>query len=129
MADNVVCGLLLANPTSEIVLPSSRILLTTGGIGGLYDATTNPVSNFGQGIAIAARAGAVLADMEFVQFHPTALHCHNRPLALVSEAVRGEGAVLINERGERFMADIPGAELAARNIVAQAISAEITRGG
>ncbi|AAF84730.1 L-aspartate oxidase [Xylella fastidiosa] len=129
MADNVVCGLLLANPTSEIVLPSSRILLATGGIGGLYDATTNPVSNFGQGIAMAARAGAVLADMEFVQFHPTALHCHNRPLALVSEAVRGEGAVLINERGERFMADIPGAELAARNIVAQAISAEITRGG
>ncbi|HHW4680269.1 MAG TPA: L-aspartate oxidase, partial [Xylella taiwanensis] len=129
MVDNAVCGLLLSNPVFDIVLPSSKILLATGGIGGLYDATTNPVNNFGQGIAMAARAGAVLADMEFVQFHPTALHSHDRPLALVSEAVRGEGAELINERGERFMADIPGAELAPRNVVAQAISAEITRGG
>ncbi len=84
---------------------------------------------FGQGIALAARAGAALADMEFVQFHPTALASPRTPLALISEAVRGEGAQLRNERGERFMADVPGAELAPRDVVARAISAEIARGG
>jgi L-aspartate oxidase len=82
---------------------------------------------------LAARAGAELADMEFVQFHPTALDSGNcftgRPLALISEAVRGEGAILVNERQERFLADHPGAELAPRDIVARAISAEIARGG
>jgi L-aspartate oxidase len=128
-ADGSICGLLCSGPTGDIVLPSSRVLLATGGLGGLYEATTNPTSNFGQGIALAARAGAVLADMEFVQFHPTALDSRRRPLALVSEAVRGEGAELVNERGERFMADTPGAELAPRDVVARAISAEIARGG
>lgn len=126
--DGVVCGLLCSCPAGDIFLPSSRVLLATGGLGGLYEATTNPVTNFGQGIALAARAGAELADMEFVQFHPTALDTHRRPLALVSEAVRGEGAKLINERGERFMAGIPGEELAPRDIVARAISAEIAHG-
>jgi L-aspartate oxidase len=67
--------------------------------------------------------------MEFVQFHPTALDTKQRPLSLVSEAVRGEGATLLNERNERFMADTPGEELAARDVVARAISAEIARGG
>lgn len=127
--DGVVCGLLCAGPAGGIVLPSSRVLLATGGIGGLYEATTNPAGNFGQGVALAARAGAFLADMEFVQFHPTALDSRRRPLALVSEAVRGEGAELVNERGERFMASVPGAELAPRDVVARAISAEIARGG
>ncbi len=129
MADGAVRGLLCAGAGGDFVLPTSRVLLATGGIGGLYEATTNPAGNFGQGIALAARAGAALADMEFVQFHPTALDSRRRPLALVSEAVRGEGAELINERGERFMADVAGAELAPRDIVARAISAEIARGG
>lgn len=128
-SDGVVSGLLCASSRGGMVLPSSRILLATGGIGGLYQATTNPAGNFGQGIALAARAGAVLADMEFVQFHPTALDGNQRPLALISEAVRGEGAVLINERGERFMRHVTGAELAPRDVVARAISAEIARGG
>jgi len=128
-ADGAVCGLLCAGPGGGFVLPTARVLLATGGIGGLYEATTNPAGNFGQGIALAARAGAALADMEFVQFHPTALDSRRRPLALVSEAVRGEGAELINERGERFMANVAGAELAPRDIVARAISAEIARGG
>ncbi|MFS2151876.1 L-aspartate oxidase [Rhizobium sp. Rhizsp42] len=127
--DGVVSGLLCASSRGGMVLPSSRILLATGGIGGLYEATTNPAGNFGQGIALAARAGAVLADMEFVQFHPTALDGNRRPLVLISEAVRGEGAVLINERGERFMRHVAGAELAPRDVVARAISAEIARGG
>jgi len=124
-----VAGLLCATVNGATILPTSKVVLATGGIGGLYDATTNPMGNFGQGIALAARAGAALADMEFVQFHPTALDSRRRPLALVSEAVRGEGALLVNERGERFMARIPGAELAPRDVVARAISAEIARGG
>src|SRR3546814_7999652 len=78
---------------------------------------------------LAARAGAELSDMEFVQFHPTALDSARRPLGLISEAVRGEGAILVNERGERFLADKPGAELAPRDIIARAISAEIARAG
>ncbi|PDT29511.1 L-aspartate oxidase [Rhizobium sp. L9] len=125
-----VAGLLCATASGgAAVLPTARLVLATGGIGGLYDATTNPMGNVGQGIALAARAGAELADMEFVQFHPTALDSRRRPLALVSEAVRGEGALLVNERGERFMARISGAELAPRDVVARAISAEIARGG
>ncbi|TGT79162.1 FAD-binding protein, partial [Mesorhizobium sp. M5C.F.Ca.ET.164.01.1.1] len=95
-------GLACAGPKGGFVLPATRVVLATGGLGGLYEATTNPSGNFGQGIMLAARAGAILADMEFVQFHPTALSSARRPLALVSEAVRGEGALLLNESGERF---------------------------
>lgn len=127
--DEGVCGLLCAGRDGEaFTLAVSRVVLATGGLGGLYDATTNPAGNYGQGIMLAARAGAVLADMEFVQFHPTALDSARYPLALVSEAVRGEGALLINDRGERFMAREPDAELAPRDIVARAISAEIAAG-
>lgn len=127
--DGVIAGLACAGPRGSFFLPASRVVLATGGLGGLYDATTNPSGNFGQGIMLAARAGAILADMEFVQFHPTALSSPRRPLALVSEAVRGEGALLVNENGERFMAAVPGAELASRDIVARAIDREILRGG
>ncbi|WCK04873.1 L-aspartate oxidase [Agrobacterium tumefaciens] len=127
--DGVIAGLVCHGPNGSFLLPASRVVLATGGLGGLYDATTNPSGNFGQGIMLAARAGAILADMEFVQFHPTALSSPRRPLALVSEAVRGEGALLLNENGERFMAAVPGAELASRDIVARAIDREILRGG
>src|SRR5271166_4842193 len=78
---------------------------------------------------LAARAGAVLADLEFVQLHPTALDVAKRPMPLVSEAVRGEGAILIDEAGERFMAGTPGAELAPRDVVARAIWRKRARGG
>ncbi len=127
--DGAVNGLLCTGPKGSFTLPATNVLLATGGLGGLYAATTNPCGNFGQGVMLAARAGAILSDMEFVQFHPTALASSRRPLALVSEAVRGEGALLVNEKGERFMAAIPGAELAARDIVARAIHHEIQRGG
>ncbi|PKA40227.1 L-aspartate oxidase [Rhizobium sullae] len=129
LADSAIGGVLCASGGQAFIVSTPHVLLATGGVGGLYEATTNPVGNFGQGIALAARAGAELADMEFVQFHPTALRSKRRPLALVSEAVRGEGAVLINELGERFMAGEPAAELAPRDVVARAISAEIARGG
>lgn len=129
VADGRIAGVIVIQEGAARTIMSGAVVLATGGIGGLYEATTNPIGNFGQGIALAARAGAVLSDMEFVQFHPTALASTRTPLALISEAVRGEGAHLLNERGERFMADVPGAELAPRDVVARAISAEIARGG
>ncbi|MCD1636117.1 L-aspartate oxidase [Martelella mediterranea] len=127
--DKAVCGLAGVKDGQPFRLAAARIVIATGGIGGLYDASTNPAGNFGQGVALAARAGAALADMEFVQFHPTALATDIRPLPLISEAVRGEGALLLNEKGERFLAATPGAELAPRDVVARAIAAEIARGG
>jgi L-aspartate oxidase len=133
MDEGRIAGLLCADGDRCVILPTCRVVLATGGLGGLYEATTNPPGNYGQGIMLAARAGAELADMEFVQFHPTALDSATwstgRPLALVSEAVRGEGAILVNEKGVRFLAAQPGAELAPRDVVARAISAEIARGG
>jgi L-aspartate oxidase len=118
---NAVCGLLGVGPTGPVALAANRIVIATGGIGGLYEESTNPPGSFGQGVALAARAGAALADMEFVQFHPTALDCGARPAPLISEAVRGAGATLIDETGERFMANTAGAELAPRDVVARAI--------
>jgi L-aspartate oxidase len=97
-------------------------VLATGGCGQAYRYTTNPVVATGDGYAIAHRAGVTLADMEFVQFHPTALDTPENPLALISEAVRGEGATLVNERGERFMKKLHKlGELAPRDVVARAI--------
>ena len=96
-------------------------LVATGGAGALFARTTNPPGALGDGIAIAYRAGAALRDMEFVQFHPTALAVGERAF-LISEAVRGEGAYLIDENGERFMPAVhPDAELAPRDVVARAI--------
>ena len=102
--DNAVRGVLAVGPAGPALLAASGVVIATGGIGGLYEDSTNPLGSFGQGVALAARAGAALADMEFVQFHPTALDVARRPMPLVSEAVRGEGATLVDETGERFMA-------------------------
>lgn len=127
-ADGAVAGVLAARTTvggdEALVLRSARVVLATGGIGGLFAQSTNPAGCFGMGLALAARAGAVLADLEFVQFHPTALDVPGTPVALVSEAVRGEGAALVDEAGRRFMAEVPGRELAPRDVVARAIWAE-----
>lgn len=114
---------------APLVIPSRAIVLATGGIGHLYAVTTNPVEASGIGLAIAARAGAVIADPEFVQFHPTALKVGRDPAPLATEALRGEGAILINGRGERFMlARDPLAELAPRDIVARGVFAEVASG-
>lgn len=108
---------------------ASAVVLATGGSGSLYAVTTNPAMARGEGIAIAARAGAVIADPEFVQFHPTALDVGIDPAPLATEALRGEGAVLINRAGHRFMPAIdPRAELAPRDIVARGVFAEIEAG-
>src|SRR5262245_61708105 len=108
---------------------ASAVVLATGGIGQLYPVTTNPGPARGQGLAIAARAGAIVADTEFVQFHPTAIAIGRDPAPLATEALRGDGAVLVNNRGERFMrrwhAD---AELAPRDVVARGVFAEIAAG-
>ena len=131
--DNAVTGLQLrkaGDATARPVIIASRaVVFATGGIGHLYAVTTNPKEASGQGLAIAARAGAVIADPEFVQFHPTAIMVGRDPAPLATEALRGEGATLINGKGERFMAARhPLAELAPRDIVARGVFAEITAG-
>ena len=99
------------------------VVLATGGSGHLFARTTNPVGATADGSALAHRAGAMLTDLEFVQFHPTALAFGASPLALVSEAVRGEGAYLRDAHGRRFMLDLhPQAELGPRDVVARAIA-------
>ena len=109
---------------------ASATLLATGGAGQLFRETTNPPVATGDGIAIAYRAGAQLTDLEFVQFHPTALALPGAPRFLLSEALRGEGAQLINERGERFMSGVdPAGDLAPRDRVARGIAQEIARTG
>lgn len=112
-----------------IAFAAGAVVLATGGIGRLYRYTTNPVQATGDGIAMAARADALLADMEFVQFHPTALAIGRDPMPLVTEAVRGEGAILVNDLGERFMLGVhPDAELGPRDVVARAIFEQMQRG-
>jgi L-aspartate oxidase len=131
--DGVVSGLQLreaGNPAARPLLLAARaVVLATGGMGHLYAVTTNPLEASGSGLAIAARAGAVIADPEFVQFHPTAIMTGGDPAPLATEALRGEGATLINGNGERFMAARhPLAELAPRDIVARGVFAEIAAG-
>ena len=107
----------------EVVAPAT--LLATGGLGGLYAVTTTPRDVRGEGLALAALSGAVIADPEFVQFHPTAMDLGGDPAPLATEALRGEGAKLINADGTPFMARYhSAAELAPRDVVARAIAAE-----
>ncbi|MCB1519636.1 MAG: L-aspartate oxidase [Hyphomicrobiaceae bacterium] len=111
------------------LLPARSVVLATGGIGALFRVTTNPAYARGEALAFAARAGAVIADAEFVQFHPTALDVGLEPAPLASEALRGEGATLVDESGRRFMIGVhPDAELAPRDIVARAVASEIAAG-
>ncbi|UWP89901.1 L-aspartate oxidase [Aliiroseovarius crassostreae] len=115
--------------SAPILLKGAAHLLAGGGSGGLYALTTNPPRIRGQVIGMAARAGARIDDAEFVQFHPTAMDVGEDPAPLATEALRGEGAVLINKHGKRFMLDVhPDAELAPRDVVARAIFAEVQAG-
>ena len=114
----------------KVVLRAPATVLATGGIGRLYSKTTNPEGATGSGIALAFRAGAEVMDMEFVQFHPTALALDGCPNFLISEAVRGAGALLRSGKGERFMPGYhPMAELAPRDVVARCIFKEMQDGG
>jgi L-aspartate oxidase len=126
-----VVGLGVRNLASKasMTLPANAVVLATGGVGALYSVTTNPPQARGTGFAMAARAGAFIADAEFVQFHPTAIAIGVDPAPLATEALRGEGAILVNNRGERFMQRVhKDAELAPRDIVARAVFAEIAAG-
>ncbi len=118
-AEGRVGAVILLRDGRQYRLATTQLVLATGGVGGLYRDTTNPLGATGSGLAAAARAGAGLGDLEFVQFHPTALARlgGDSPLPLISEAVRGEGATLIDETGARFMAD----ELAPRDVVSRAV--------
>ena len=111
-----VAGVLVGTPDGPVELLSEIVLLATGGIGGLFRHTTNPLSSRGQGLALAHRAGATLRDVELVQFHPTALEVDVDPMPLVSEAVRGEGAILVNELGQWVLRN----PLSARDVVSRA---------
>jgi L-aspartate oxidase len=109
--------------------PACAVVLATGGAGNLYAVTTNPPYARGESIAMAARAGATIGDAEFVQFHPTAIDVGLDPAPLATEALRGEGATLVNSHGERFMTAIDTrAELAPRDVVARAVFTEIASG-
>jgi L-aspartate oxidase len=123
--DGVAFGVRATVAGKPVEIIADATVLATGGCGQVYRYTTNPQVATGDGYAIAHRAGATLADMEFVQFHPTALDTPENPLQLISEAVRGEGAVLLNEEGERFMLKRHRlAELAPRDVVAREIFRE-----
>jgi L-aspartate oxidase len=134
MRDGRVAGIEIApvngGPLARgLVLSASAVVLATGGAGQLFAITTNPREARGEGIAIAARARAVIADAEFVQFHPTAINIGRDPAPLATEALRGEGALLINARGERFMRAIHAdAELGPRDVVARAVYREVASG-
>lgn len=122
------CGAVVLDEHSgkQFILPAKAVLLSTGGAGQIFARTTNPPNATGDGMAMAFRAGAELQDMEFVQFHPTALYLPSSPPFLLSEAMRGEGGQLRNNKGEAFMQRYhPLGGLAPRDIVARAIWAEM----
>lgn len=125
--NNICRGSLLLSTAGRIFpIFAKAVVLATGGCGQIYARTTNPLVATGDGMAIAYRAGAVLIDMEFVQFHPTALYLPAAPQFLLSEAMRGEGGILKNLKNERFMHKYhPDAELAPRDIVSRAILSEM----
>lgn len=127
VADDRVTGVFLLSPDGPRTSVQARaVLLATGGAGQVYSDTTNPSVATGDGIAMAYRAGAAISDMEFFQFHPTALSVPAAPRFLLSEALRGEGALLLNPARARFMLRYHAmAELAPRDVVARAIVQEI----
>ncbi|MDQ3945926.1 MAG: L-aspartate oxidase, partial [Actinomycetota bacterium] len=114
----------------ERVVGARHVVLASGGAGQLFSVTTNPMLSTGDGVAMSLRAGAAVADVEFMQFHPTALHDPGMPRPLLSEALRGEGAVLRDDAGVAFMAaEHPLGDLAPRDVVARAIAGRLAERG
>jgi L-aspartate oxidase len=129
-ASGRVRGALVEAPDGERrEILAAAVILATGGLGGLYAVTTNPPAVRGEGLALAALAGARIADPEFVQFHPTAIAVDTDPAPLASEALRGEGARLIDSNGAPFMARYHAqGDMAPRDVVARAIHRQIAEG-
>lgn len=126
-----MCGVIARKNADDslVFFESPAVVLATGGIGGLFAETTNPLGAVGRGVAMATHIGAQLADLEFVQFHPTALDIGEDPAPLATEALRGEGAVLLNDKGLPFMEKIHAmGDLAPRDIVSRGLFAERTGG-
>ncbi|MEE9201139.1 MAG: FAD-binding protein, partial [Candidatus Brocadiales bacterium] len=130
-ADNRCCGAIVWHKhKGKTVIWAKETVLATGGCGQLYRETTNAEAATGDGIAMAYRAGATLQDLEFIQFHPTTLYIAGAARSLATEALRGEGAILINKKGERFMPKYhPMAELAPRDVVSRSIVHEMQSTG
>jgi L-aspartate oxidase len=126
-----VTAVLSREDGTEVEEISARpVVLATGGTGSLYRQSSNPVTATGEGVAIAFRSGALVTDMEFIQFHPTVFAREGAPRFLITEALRGEGAMLRNRKGEQFLNRYhPDAELATRDIVSRAIHQEMRRSG
>ena len=132
ISDNGVCtgAVALDNDHKVFVFKSKTTILATGGASALYERTTNPQGSTGEGVALAYLAGAEITDMEFVQFHPTAFYNEGGESFLITEAVRGEGAHLLNFKGKRFLPDYDSkAELAPRDVVSRAINTEMQISG
>ena len=129
-SDGTVHGVWARHQDGGLVLHRARaVVLATGGTGQLFSHTTNPKEATGDGLAMAARAGATLADLEFVQFHPTALAVDADPMPLLTEALRGRGAVIVDETGRRFLFDYdPKGELASRDVVSRGIALHLRAG-
>ena len=128
LSEGRVAGVVARGAGGAELHAGTGVVLATGGIGGLYAVTSNPARVAAQGLGMAARAGAEVQDPEFVQFHPTGLDVETYPTPLASEALRGEGAVLIDETGARIMARVEGGDLAARDVVARALHRHIAAG-
>jgi L-aspartate oxidase len=123
-------GVEFSGSDGDVRITAGRTLLATGGGGQIFRETTNPAIATGDGIAMAARAGARVADLEFVQFHPTVMNVEGSPRFLLSEALRGEGARLVNQAGDAFMERYePAGDLASRDLVARAVVREAERTG
>src|SRR5689334_8850476 len=122
--DGQCAGVIALDPSgTRVEVRATDTVIATGGVGQCFAVTTNPALSTGDGIALALRAGVACADLEFVQFHPTALHDPRMPRPLLSEALRGEGAVLRDDTGDAFMArEHPLADLAPRDVVSRAVA-------
>ena len=122
-SDGAIKGITLMQDDKEITLETNCVILASGGAAALWRDTTNPLGNWGSGLVLAARAGTTLSDLEFVQFHPTAIDINRDPMPLASESLRGEGCPLIDETGARFTD-----ELQPRDIVTRAIFSHRAQG-